>query len=157
MLDGIDDYIDAPFILDPSKGSFTALAWVYCWMPVQVIISQKGQSGGTWLGINPSGNLMTGFSDVNFGALESEAFITDVQWHHIGLVYDMDTFHRILYVDGVLVAEDATFVSGMPSDGGLHIGASKDLEADSFFSGMFDDVRIYNVALTAEEIAAMVQ
>jgi len=28
---------------------------------------------------------------------------------------------------------------------------------DSFFSGLIDDVRIYDVALTAEEIAALVQ
>lgn len=155
MLDGIDDYIDTPFILDPSKGSFSVFAWVYSWMSGQVIISQKGQSGGTLLGIDPSGKLMTGFSDVNFGALESESFITDVQWHHIGFVYDMDTFHRILYVDGVSVAEDTTVVSGMPSDGGLYIGASKDLGAGTLFSGFIDDVRIYKQALSTKEIETL--
>ena len=60
-------------------------------------------------------------------------------------------------MDGTQVAEDATVVSGMPSDGGLYIGASKDLDATSFFSGMIDDVSIYDVALTAEEIAALAQ
>jgi len=30
------------------------------------------------------------------------------------------------------------------STDGLHIGASKDLDAISFFSGLIDDVRIYN-------------
>ena len=155
MLDGIDDYIDTPFILDPSKGSFSVFAWVYCWMPGQVIISQKGEFGGTWLGTNPSGKLMTGFSDVNFGALESELVITDVQWHHVGFVYDMDTLHRRLYVDGILVAEDTTAIAGVPSDDGLYIGASKDLSAGTLFSGFIDDVRIYNQALSAEEIAAL--
>jgi len=157
MLDGIDDYIDTPFILDPSKGSFSVFAWVYSWMPGQVIISQKGQSGGTWLGINPSGMLMTGFGDVNFGALESESFISDVQWHHVGFVYDTDTLYRRLYVDGVLVAEDTSHVSGAPSDGGLYIGASKELGAGTLFSGFIDDVRIYKQALTTEEIAALAQ
>jgi Tol biopolymer transport system component len=157
MLDGMDDYIDTPFILDPSKGSFSVLAWVYCWMPGQVIIYQKGESGGTWLGTNPLGKLMTGFSDVNFGALESESFIADVQWHHVGFVYDTDTLHRRLYVDGVLVAEDTTVVSGMPSDGGLYIGASKGLAAGTLFSGFIDDVRIYNQALNTKEIAALAQ
>jgi hypothetical protein len=155
MLDGIDDYIDTPFILDPSKGSFSVFAWVYSWMSGQVIISQKGEFGGTWLGIDPSGKLMTGFSDTYFGALESESFITDVQWHHIGFVYDMDTFHRILYVDGVSVAEDTTVVSGMPSDGGLYIGASKDLGAGTLFSGFIDDVRIYKQALSTKEIETL--
>ena len=55
------------------------------------------------------------------------------------------------------MAEDATAVSGMPSDGGLYIGASKDLDLTSFFSGMIDDVRIYNQALTTDEIAALVR
>jgi hypothetical protein len=60
-------------------------------------------------------------------------------------------------VDGVLVAEDISAVSGAPSEGGLYIGASKDLDATSFFSGMIDDVRIYNQALGATEIAALSQ
>jgi len=158
LFDGIDDYVSTPFILDPAKGSLSVFAWVYCWTPGQVIISQTGEFGGTWLGIDPSeGKLMTGFSDQYFGSLESESVITDVQWHHVGFVYDMDSLHRLLYVDGVLVAEDATVVSGMPSDGGLYIGASKDLDTASFFSGFMDDVRIYNQALTTEEITALAQ
>ena len=157
LLDGIDDYIDTPFILDPAKGSFSVFAWVYCWTPGQVIISQRGQSGGTWLGTNPSGNLMTGLGDIYFGALVSETVITDVQWHHVGFVYDMDTLHRQLYVDGVLITEDTTAVVGDPSNNGLYIGASKDLDAGTFFSGLIDDIRIYNQALTAEEIAALAQ
>jgi hypothetical protein len=83
--------------------------------------------------------------------------VTDAQWHHVGLVYDLDVFHRRLYVDGILVVEDTTAVAGNPSDGGLYIGASKELEAGSFFSGLIDDVRIYNRALIAEEIAAIAQ
>jgi Tol biopolymer transport system component len=157
MLDGIDDYIETPFILDPSKGSFSVIAWIYCWMPGQVIISQTGESGGTWLGTNPSGKLMSGFGDVNFGALESESLITDIQWHHVGFVYDKGTLHCRLYVDGVLVAEDATVVHAIPSDGGLYIGASKDLSAGTLFSGFIDDVRVYKQALTTEEITTLAQ
>jgi N-acetylneuraminic acid mutarotase len=156
LFDGIDDYVSTPFILNPAEGSFSVFAWIYGWTPGQVIISQTGDFGGTWLGTNPSdGKLMTGFSDINFGALESESVVTDIQWHHVGFVYDMDSFHRRLYVDGILIAEDTTAVSGVPSDSGLFIGASKDLDAGTFFSGFIDDVRIYNKALTAEEIEAL--
>jgi len=155
QLDGIDGYLGTPFILDPAKGALSAFAWIKGGLSGQVIISQMGDFGGTWLGVDPSGKLMTGFSGMYFGDLVSESVVTDGQWHHIGFVYDIDTFHRQLYVDGVSVTEDATVVSGMPSDGGLYIGASKDLEAGTFFSGMIDDVRIYNQALSAEEIAAL--
>jgi len=152
-LDGIDDYVSAPFVLNPGKGSMCAFAWIKGGLPGQVIISQTGDFGSTWLGIDPSeGKLMTGFSGMYFGDLVSETIVTDSQWHHVGLVYDLDTLHRRLYVDGALVAEDAMVVSGMPSDGGLYIGADKTLAAGTFFSGLIDDVRIYTVALTTEEI-----
>jgi hypothetical protein len=154
--DGIDDYISTPFILNPGKGSMGAFAWIKGGLPGQVIISQTGDFGGTWLGIDPAeGKFMTGFSGMYFGDLVSETVVTDGQWHHVGLIYDMDKLHRLLYVDGVMVAEDTTVVAGMPSDGGLHIGAGKDLNAVSFFSGLIDDVRIYNKALSAEEIAVL--
>jgi len=155
--DGIDDYIRTPFILNPGKESMGAFAWIKGGLPGQVIISQTGDFGETWLSIDPSGKLMTGFSGMYFGDLVSGTVVTDGQWHHVGLEYDMDKLHRLLYVDGVMVAEDATFVAGMVSDGGLHIGASKDLYAGTLFSGLIDDVRIYNVALSAEEIEALAQ
>jgi len=157
-LDGIDDYISTPFVLDPAKGSLSAFAWMQGGAPGQVILSQTGGFGGTWLGIVPSeGTLMTGFSEMYFGALVSETIITDGQWRHVGLIYDLDSLHRRLYVDGILVAEDPTIVSGVPSDGGLHIGASNDLDAGTFFFGLIDDIRIYNVALNPDEIASLAQ
>jgi len=39
--------------------------------------------------------------------------------------------------------------------GGLNIGAAKDLDEGSFFSGLSDDVRINNEALSTEEIEAL--
>ena len=47
------------------------------------------------------------------------------------------------------------FVGGVHSDGGLYFGAGKMLDASSFFSGLIDDVRIYDEVLSAEEIEAM--
>jgi hypothetical protein len=39
----------------------------------------------------------------------------------------------------------------------MYIGADKTLDAATFFSGLIDDVRIYNVALDAKAIAALMQ
>jgi len=55
--------------------------------------------------------------------------------------------NRILYVDGVEAARD-TQDAVAPSGGGLHIGAGKNLEAGTFWSGLIDDVRIYDRAVT---------
>jgi Tol biopolymer transport system component len=164
-LDGVDDYVSTPFVLNPADGSFSVFAWVKGGTPGQVIISQadaEGQSaiesGGTWLGISQSdGRLMTGLMDIFFGPLESELVVADEQWHHVGLIYDYTTMKRHLYVDSTEVAIDDGIVAGVQSTDGLYIGAGQTLNTASFFSGLIDDVRIYNAALTAEQIAALAQ
>jgi len=41
--------------------------------------------------------------------------------------------------------------------GGLFIGANKNLDVGALFLDLVDDVRIYDVAITAEEIDALEQ
>ena len=130
-----------------------------------MIISQADVigTGETWLGLYAqNGNLMTGLVPPPLGRfkpepLVSQATITDDEWYHVGIVYDGS--YRFLYVDGVEIAKDTRALAQalMSSDGGLYICADKDLDATSFFTGLIDDVRIYDVALTAEEIAALAQ
>jgi hypothetical protein len=100
----------------------------------------------------PDGKLVTKLMDPFFPALQSDSVITDGQWHHIGLVYDFYGYCRRLYVDGTKVAKDTDVVAALLPDGDLYFGAGKDLDTASFFSGLMDDVRIYNQALSAEEI-----
>jgi hypothetical protein len=87
--------------------------------------------------------------------LQSDFVITDGHWHHIGFVWDGT--HRYLYDGGAEVAKDTEpLVFGLNSaDGGLYLGASKILDTASFWTGLIDDVRIYNRALTTEEIAVL--
>jgi len=156
--DGIDDYVSTPFILDPATGSFSIFAWIKSGARGQVIISQNDEAGTRWLWTDPSyGRLITWVMHPPFDPLMSESTITDDQWHHVGLVYDFDTLLRRLYVDGVKVAQDTDVSGGVGSSGGLYFGAEKTLGAGTFFSGLIDDVRIYNVALSAEEIGVLAQ
>jgi hypothetical protein len=88
----------------------------------------------------------------------SETVITGGQWRHIGFVWDGS--YRYLYVDGVEVAKDAIPITLAPlksATGGLLIGTGKTFDAETFYSGLIDDVRIYNKALGADEIAALAQ
>ena len=141
-LDGVDDYLDTDFILNPIEESFSIYAWVKGGAAGQVILSQQGAAN--WLGADLSdGNLITELrgSGRAAGPLQSQTIITDGNWHRIGLV--RDGLQRILYVDGIAVAQDTQegFVS---LENGLYIGAGRSLETRSFFSGLIDDVRIYN-------------
>jgi len=161
QFDGIDDYIATDYVLDPSLGAFSVFTWIKGGAPDQVIVSQSGESGQIWLGTNPmDGKLITGLAPLAGRSpsqpFVSESVITDGQWHHVGLV--VSEYHaRELYADGMRVAWDTHPVNLPSSEGGLYIGAGKNLEAGTFFSGLIDDVRIYNKALSAEEIAALSQ
>jgi hypothetical protein len=99
-----------------------------------------------WLATDTDSNLMTELKCTgrSSGPLFSETVITDGQWHRIGLVWD--GLNRILYVDGVAVAVDTQ--DGLEgSESGLHIGAGNMTQPGTFFSGLIDDVRIYNRAV----------
>jgi hypothetical protein len=74
----------------------------------------------------------------------SQANITDGNWHRIGFVWDGS--NRVLYVDDIPVAEDEQ-TNLAASENGLYIGAGTAMEPGSFWSGLIDDVRIYNRAL----------
>ena len=145
QLDGIDDAIIAGPAVNPAVGPFSVLAWIKGGAAGQTVISEPG--GANWLGTDPfEGSLMTELRGTGRGANEllSQTIITDGNWHRIGLVWDGS--HRTLYVDGVAVAEDTQTDLG-DSSNGLNIGIGKAMEPGSFWSGLIDDVRIYNRAL----------
>ena len=110
-------------------------------MPGQVIVSQQGAAN--WLAIDTEGNLMTEVTGPgrDSNPLRLQTAITDSTWHRIGFVFDGS--HRMLCVDGVIVAED-TKSTLRGSQMGLYIGAGKNMETGTYFSGLIDDVRIYN-------------
>jgi hypothetical protein len=134
-------------VLDPSDGPFSVLAWVQGGAPGQVIVSQD--SGSDWLAIDAeSGGLMTAVappkSRIPVGPLVSNATVADGLWHRIALVWD--GANRSLYVDGMLVATDEQ-ESLVSCTGGLNMGCDKDKAPGTFFTGLIDDVRIYNRAV----------
>jgi hypothetical protein len=145
QLDGVDGCAIADTVLDPADGPFSIFAWAKGGAPRQVLVSQV--LGANWLmADSPSGHLMTDLKESGRSSkpLVSETDITDGNWHRVGLVFD--GANRILYVDDVAVAADTQ--SGLAgSNGGLYIGCGKNMEPGSFWSGLIDDVRIYNRAV----------
>jgi N-acetylneuraminic acid mutarotase len=143
--DGVSGCAVTGPILNPSNGPFSVFAWVNGGAPGQIILSQL--NGANWLGADPDlGCVMTELIPPAVGRfvpqpLKSESVITDGQWHRIGLVWD--GMNRALYVDDILVAED-TQANLQGSDSSLYIGTGKAMEPGTYWSGLVDDVRIYN-------------
>jgi len=146
-LDGADDCIIAGFALDPAdpkmSSGFSIFAWIKGGAPGQTIISEP--LGADLLAADAEGKLMTELASAGGSPLLSDAIITDGQWHRVGLVWHGS--QRILYVDGVVVAEDRQ--DGLEaSASGLYIGVGNNYAPGSFFSGLIDDVCIYNRVLS---------
>ncbi|MBL7186631.1 MAG: PD40 domain-containing protein [Phycisphaerae bacterium] len=152
QLDGVDDYVSTAFVLNPAEGDFSVLAWVKGGADGQAIVSQEG--GVNWLMVDGAGGALR--TDLKVPAKEgrgatpagppliSSAVVIDGDWHRVGFVRNGDD--RILYVDGKEVVRDAA-VDLEPATGGLYLGAASSLEPGTFFSGLIDDVRIYNRAV----------
>ncbi|MFC1634853.1 S8 family serine peptidase [Planctomycetota bacterium] len=155
QLDGVDDYISTPVILDPSAGDFSVFLWIKGGVPGQTIVSQEG--GVSWLMADPTDGAMrtnlrtpevTGRNAKPAGPpLVCSTVVTDGDWHRVGFVRNGS--ERILYVDDIEVARD-TAETLEPAEGGLYIGAASALEPDGFFSGPIDDIRLYNIAVSVE-------
>jgi len=146
--DGTTTCVDALFILDPADGPFSVFAWINGGAADQIVISQS--QGMNWLSVDAEKNSLranlTSESRGQLGSpLVSSSMITDGDWHRVGLVWDGT--HRILYVDDIEVARDE-LDNLAASEGGLIIGAGAGLEAGSFWSGLIDDVRIYDRVVT---------
>src|SRR5262249_55518295 len=96
--------------------------------------SSRPAGGGTWVSGSP---LMYG-----------TAALTANTWSHLALTYDGATVR--LYVNGTQVASQAQTGSLVTSTNALQIGG--DSIYGQYFQGAIDEVRIYNVALTAAQI-----
>jgi hypothetical protein len=144
-LDGSDDFVSVPFVLNPADGGFSIFTWIKGGAAGQVVLSQIGAAN--WLMADPAtGALMTELEGTGRFAepLISDAVITDDNWHRVGFTWDGS--NRVLYIDDVEAARD-TQSSLASSETGLYIGAGKDRQLGSFFSGLVDDVRVYNRAI----------
>ncbi|MBP7053247.1 MAG: PD40 domain-containing protein [Phycisphaerae bacterium] len=144
-LDGVGDFIAASQSANLTGNGLAVLVWVQGGAPGQTVVGR--QQGDDWLYLDAShGGLSTALRTTGrvLEPLTSDAVIADGQWHHIGLVWDGT--NRILYVDGQEVASDALPTLDVSSVR-LVIGTGKTLAPGTFWSGLIDDVRVYNRAV----------
>jgi hypothetical protein len=102
----------------------------------------------------PGGNAAPA-SYVNIGgahvSLTAAQALPPGTWTHVAATYDGATLR--LYVNGVLASSRPRTGEVGVSGGALRIGGNNAWTGE-FFAGLIDDVRVYNRALTATEIAA---
>ena len=146
--DGVDDYVETPFILNPASGDFSCTCWAMLnssASSIAVISQQLGSGGRAWL--YRDGNALASYLG---GTLTSSAnhftHSTYGVFQHFALVYSGSTLK--LYVNGTEESSAAVTAESEPSSG-MKFGSGK---TTYYWDGLIDDIRIFDRALTTAEI-----
>ena len=148
--DGVDDFVDLPS--QPlANNSFSVEFWARrtdTGSPDFVL--GQGTTGAANQALH-IGFRSQVFTFAFYGNDLNTPAYTDTDWHHWACTFDATTKARKIYRDGVVVAED-TSASNYLGTGNLMLGRNG-FAADSYFKGSIADVRIWNTARTAAQVA----
>ena len=150
-LDG-DDYVIIDAAADDlTSRNFTLSAWIKTTQGGEgnVFASNTGGSHVLLFGVD-NGNIY-----VDDGpSTDWPPAVNDDQWHMITLVQSGTTIK--LYTDGVEVASITTSID-VTDEARWSIGQEWDSGPSDFYMGMVDDARMYNKALTPDEVAELMR
>jgi hypothetical protein len=158
--DGVSSYISLSGTADskldfPQNSNYTLSAWVYTEKidttdtTTQYIISKSNRSYNLLL----SGYRKWEIYDVEDGIGLQSIYVepTEKEWKLLTGVCKGDDMR--LYVDGVCMDSIREIVSGVPHDGSFDVQIGKRSDSDyGYWFGMIDEVRLMNVALSADWI-----
>jgi hypothetical protein len=141
-------------------GQITIAVWARPTARATQYLVKKGRQGeadGYEIGLSSSGQIFVRFNQTSQGdGLRVDSlwpYLTNsTAWMHVAATYDGSTIR--LYVNGVLQATRAAVFQIGANDLPLSIGGEDD--GAGSYRGDIDDVRIYNRALSADEITAIV-
>ena len=153
---GSNQYINFSNVLGTSN-NLTVVAWIYpsSVSGMQEIVSKwnNGNAGDFHFYLNGNHLYMARNSTPGTSAV-SGAILSSNTWYQVAGVYDGT--NMTLYVNGTQSGSPQVSNSESPSSVNFLVGAYYNLSSlSSFFSGSIDSVRIYNRALTADEVTTI--
>lgn len=163
FFDGVNDYVqigpDASLNLSPAQntGTFTQSVWI---KPTGtnngyqgVLGYQPGSTAGRYPGIwvFEQDRIHAGFGDgTNWNSFTTGGVLTTGQWNHVATTFDGTTYNA--FVNGILVFTTNDFAGRAPT-GTERVDIGR---VDNYFQGGIDDVRIYNRALSVQEVGVLI-
>jgi len=154
--DGVDDYVKST-VSSGLSGSFTASAWVKLnsFTNDKVVVASNVSSySNYWFEIaETTGNKWVGFlydGTHNPGVISGTNTANIGVWSHVVFVRDTSIGKILLYLNGTSAATPVTdTTTSVPTYSEFDIGFT---QAHGYINGSLDDVRVYNRALSANEI-----
>jgi len=151
--DGVKDYIDMEDALNLNPSEFTISAWIKR-DPTSVnasIISKRDAlyTEGYDFKIDSSGKIEMSWGASGAQKITSNTIIPGNVWHQVAVIYNGTT--ASLYIDGVL-DKSANLTPPASTTQSFYIAAAGKLTHSSFFKGNIDEVRVWDVALTTDQL-----
>ena len=161
--DGINDYIFIEENVIPDSGDHTISVWLKADLNNngnRTILSQSDTSGSPFFFGSSSKSDSVGTIKMNddWDALKDTEFLLDNNWHYYTIVTDgtigdssniIDT--SSFYIDGELITQVMGSGKSYPKDESFFIATMWDSSGE-YFSGLIDEVSIWDRKLSSEEI-----
>lgn len=157
FIPGTNNFINLGSTITIANNSFTLAGWVkrtttgrwdLIWGAGSISFQQFSRN--LHVGFNASNYLVCNFYEND---LQGTLTVTDTNWHHFACTFDSTTKRRVLYLDGLPAGSDVA-VANYQGGGNIKIGGNYTSDSNSY-SGNIDEVRIYNRALSQQEISAL--
>lgn len=160
-LSGRTDYVkvERPKGFNLAPNSFSVAAWIYPretqgrWhaiMEYDRTGTANGNRFGLWLDLQ--GRLHFRVGQNTWQGTDS---LTANQWYHVAATYNATTRAMDIYLDGSLIAtatQQKGFTTATTSTFAIGACGTGD---DEFFSGLIDDVRVFKVALSEDDVLTL--
>lgn len=153
--DGIDDFMTVNLDVNPS--TLSDLSWG-AWVNssgatgIRKILSHDNGGFDRTLGLDTRPGAGTTWSTFTGSGVQGTAAVTPGSWQFVASVYDETSSTATLYVDGIASTYTSSFGSGFSS---MRIGSNPGF--GEYFSGLIDDVFIFDEALSIDQLDAIRQ
>jgi PKD repeat protein len=167
QLDGADDSVKVEDSgLDIAESDFSLTAWIKTKKANSVLVAKDSYTEDKGWAIGVKNGKLT-YSILGVQEIESSAVVADNKWHNIAIIRDGDKYK--FYVDGTLGSEVTSNIVASDENYDLRIGYRNRFhteksefvggkfvrEVDGAFAGLIEDLKIYDLIITPEEVSAL--
>ncbi|REE83588.1 putative secreted protein (Por secretion system target) [Lutibacter oceani] len=151
---GTSDYIDMEDALNLNTSEFTISAWVMreSGSADKSVLSKRdlAYTEGYDFKINNLGKFEVSWMNGSLQTITSNTIIPEDEWHQLAIIYNSGT--ASLYIDGVLDITVSSLSSPVSTTQSFNVAAAGKGTLGSFFKGNIDEVRVWDKALTEDEL-----